>query len=361
MYSDFNFTKVYLMLGQACDFNCRHCLQHPAHNHLTKHPSEKLIRYLQHLADIRPHGLRRISPTINLTFFGGEPLLYMNSVKEVMEKVNRKNVRYTLISNGNTLNRDHVDFFNSEGVHFAVSNDGPKTDRIRDRNVLEDDEFLRLFNRIDSRSICTTLHAFNQDLYALWDYLKEKCGDIPLSYEFLVLNWQMPEDIYSYDFAAWERTCERVKQRLFEAYSGSTENISHLREAQLFLPYINNRFRFLENKAEFPLCGSYRQHINLDLDGNHYLCHNGFGKFSSCENEGTKVANMAQVRFLKLRQEHGKPCGQCDALPFCHEGCPFSAWSSMQEKQCRFMKIFSSKIREFMDLVDRHNTTEIDL
>lgn len=361
MYSDFNFIKIYLMLGEACDFNCRHCLQHPAHNRLTKHPSEKLIRYLQHLADIRPRGIRHIPSELNLTFFGGEPLLYFESIKDVVEAVNRDNVRYTVISNGASLTEEHVEYFNRENIHFAVSNDGPGTDRIRDRNVLEEEEFLQLFNQIESRSVCTTLHAYNQDLYALWDYLKEKCGDIPLSYEFLVLNWNMPEDIYSYDYEAWEKSCEKAKQRLFEAYAASNDNISHMRESQLFLPFIRNRFRFYENKAEFPLCGSYRQHINLDLNGNHFLCHNGFGKFSNCEKDGAKVAKEAQVHFLKLRQEHGKPCSKCDALPFCHEGCPLSKWSPMQEKQCRFMRIFSSKVREFMELVDKRNTTEIDL
>ena len=61
MYSDFNFTKAYLMLGEACDFNCRHCLQHPSHNSFKKRPSEAAVLYLQHLADIRPRGIRRRS------------------------------------------------------------------------------------------------------------------------------------------------------------------------------------------------------------------------------------------------------------------------------------------------------------
>lgn len=349
------------MLGEACDFKCRHCVQHPAHNHLKKHPSNTCIKYIQHLADIRPKGLKRIRSTIDLVFFGGEPLLYWDTIKEVVEKLDRDNIRYTVISNGSRLTQEMVDYLNEHDICFALSNDGRQTTKVRDRNLLEDGVFLSLFSQIKKKSIATTVHAYNQDLYDLWAYLDEKVGDLPITYEFLVLNWSMPKDIYEYDYPKWEQTCKQIKENLIKAYKETEGNIGHLREAQLFSNQIQRCFRFLDGKAEFPFCGSYRQTVNIDLDGNHYLCHNGFQKFASCEMPGTKVAKEAAMHFTALRVIQNKPCQDCEALPFCHEGCPFSCWSERQAYQCKFRQILARYVKEFMNEVEAFHTTEVEL
>ena len=361
MYSDFNFTKAYLMLGEACDFNCRHCLQHPSHNCFKKRPSEEAVRYLQHLADIRPRGIRRIPQEIDVVLFGGEPLLYLDAVEEVIERVGRDNVRWSMISNGARLDAATVDLLNRLHIHYAHSNDGPQTAKVRDRNLLDDPAWVELFSGVESRSICTTLHAYNQDLYALWDYLDEKVGRIPLSYEQLVVNWDMPGDIYAYDFDAWAKTCERVKETLFAAYSDSRDDLSGMREAQLFNRQIQRYFQVMEGKAEYPACGAMRNAVNLDLDGNVFLCHNGMEKFGRVERGGLYLARDAQVRFLDKRMESRKPCDECVAHPFCQEGCPFSPWSPRQAQQCRFYQILAENVLGFMRLVERHNQTEIEL
>lgn len=361
MYSDFSFSKVYLMLGEACDFHCRHCLQHPSHNHFNKHPSEKLIKYLQHLARLRPRNSMRIQPTLDIIFFGGEPLLYWNAIKEVVSQLTEDNITLSIVSNGSMLDKDKVKYLNEHKIHFALSHDGKYTDKVRDYNILEDQDFVDLFKQVESKSISTTLHAYNQDLYSLWNYLNNKVPGINIGYNFLVLNWDMPEDIYSYDFSLWEKSMDMVIHNLFEAYKNTTEDISNLPEAQLISPYIKRRFAYYRGKAKIPACEAYRNIINLDLDGNHFLCHNGFCKFSECSQSGAKVAQEAQIHFGKLRVESKKPCQGCEAHDICWEGCPFTKWSKMQEKQCHFMKIFAKKIHEFMDMVDNLYTTEIEL
>lgn len=357
MYSDFDFEKVYLMLGEACDFKCRHCLQQPFHNHLEKTASEKLIKYLQHLADLKP----RFTPTgpkrLSIIFFGGEPLLYMKAIKDVVARINRENVDFSLVSNGNALTQEMVDFFNEHDIHFAVSNDGPLTDKVRDRNVFEDEKFLALFKQLNSKSVCATLHAHNQDLYALWGYVNEKVGDVPLAYEFLTHTWQMPEDIYDYDLVAWKGTMDSVVNNLMHHLSTET---TKCREAEFMSKLMGCLEQFQRGKARFPRCRAYRQNINLDLEGNHYLCHNGMEKFSDCSKEGAKVAKEAEVKFIDLRNKHNKACADCSALPVCQEGCPFSPSSEGQDIQCEFTRIMAEAVYKFVRLSEAFYQTEID-
>lgn len=359
MYSDFNFEKVYLMLGEACDFHCRHCLQHPYHNTYVKSPSDKLINYIQFIADLKPRPPCKSKSDLSVIFFGGEPLLYMKSIKEVVSRLDRPNIVYSIISNGNKLDEEKVRYFNEHKITFILSNDGRNTDRIRDRNVLEDEGFLKLFNKLERKGICSTITAYNQDLFDLWDYIESKVGKVPISYEFLVHSFEMPKDIYDYDLEKWNECCVRLKNEFMDVYRNHPH--THSRAVEFMMPWINNTFRFVSGKAKFPLCGAYRTNINLDLDGNHYLCHNGICKFSDCSKDGVTVAKEAEILFTEQEERHGKPCDHCEYLPFCHEGCPFSVWSEPQKKQCEFMKIFFEQVSQTMGLVEEENTTEIEL
>lgn len=364
MYSDFNFTKIYLMLGGACDFHCRHCLQHDTHNSIKKHPSAETIRFIQHLANIRPRGIRGIPGKVSVVFFGGEPLLYADAIAETIDQVARDNIRWSVITNGSRLSDSMVDFLNTRHIHVALSNDGAETAKIRDKNFLDDPDFCARFARLESRSICLTLHAYSHDLYKNWDYLAARVGNIPISYERLVLSWDMPKDIYAYDLAAWKNTCAAVVDKLLTAWKASNENLSGLREAEFINPYVNNVLTFMRGKAEYPACTAYRKNINIDLDGNMYLCHNGFSRFERCTTDGAKIAKEAQILFSGIRGrhlQHGKPCLGCAARPVCHEGCPFSPWGEGQAMQCEFMKILGGEVLRFMREVDKFQTTEIDL
>lgn len=362
MYSDFNFIKVYLMLGQACDFNCRYCCQHEHQVKLTKHPSDKLIKYLQHLADIRPRNITGIPKDLELVFFGGEPLLYLKTIKLVIEQVNRTNVKYVIVSNGNKLTQDIVDYINENNIHFTLSNDGRYTEKTRDRNVLEDDNFVDLFKQINNRSINMVLTQYSQDLFDNWNYFDSKLGLTHVSLGDFLVDDNTPTDIYDFDYDKWEATCERLKSRLFEIYTTDNSiDLSKYHEVQLVGPDIKQYFNFIDGKAEFPKCGHYRNVISIDLDGNFFLCHNGMSKFCDCEQDGVKVAKLAAVHFANLRNDHNKPCDNCIAIPFCQEGCPFVKYSERQEKICKIHRIYASKILELIKMIDEYNSTDIEL
>ncbi|MDY2869195.1 MAG: radical SAM protein [Mesosutterella sp.] len=362
MLSEMDIVKVYVMLGSACDFHCRHCLQHDLHPRLSKRPSPRLISYLQYLADLRPRGIARMPEDVQVVFFGGEPLLYLPQMREIMERVERTNVRWSVVTNGSRLTDALIDELNEGHVHVALSNDGPDTAKVRDVNLLDDPGFCARFRRLESRSICATLHAYSQDLYRDWEYFDSRVGlDTPVAFDRLVLNWNMPKDIYDYDFPAWRRTCAQVVDALVEAWESSNDPLDDMREAEFLAPYVRNASLALRGNALFPACGACRKTANVDLDGNMWLCHNGFGRFERCDSDGAKVAEEARVRFGELRAGHGKPCKDCVALPICLEGCPFSGRSDAQARQCAFMRILGEQVRRFMATVAAYQTTEVDL
>ena len=360
MITDLNFQRVYLMLGFACDFKCRYCLQHDISGTIHKKISDKAVKYIQHLADIRPTPPCKTNPYLNVIFFGGEPLLYFNTIKEAVEKINRENVVYNIISNGNRLTQEVADFCNTNDIEFVLSNDGINTSKIRDRNVLEDSSFIDLFKQINRKSLCAVLSAYNQDLYSLWEYVDNKLGDIHINYDMLTHTWNMPSDIYNYDYEAWNDTLTKLCTNLYEQMQGDSK-IIQTREAEFVRRWINNKLKYDVKGFLTPSCGAYRSSVNIDTEGNFWLCHNGVDKFSDCSKRAVSISKEAELKFLNYRNITNKPCIFCEALPYCHGACPLTEYTEAQEMQCRFIRILASYLDQLMKKVDNYFTTDIEL
>lgn len=74
-------SRVFLILGTACNFQCTYCLQHDARSEQIKaHVDEKVLKFLKNLAEDTNNTNKRIT----ITFFGGEPLLYKDAIRYIV-------------------------------------------------------------------------------------------------------------------------------------------------------------------------------------------------------------------------------------------------------------------------------------
>lgn len=365
LYTELNITRVCVMLGDACDFHCRHCIMKNVHTGVKKRVSEELIKYLQKICDFHPNLAQSRKDLVKISFWGGEPLLYFPVIKEVVERVDRPNAEYSIVTNGKNLTNEHVDFFNGlkRGVVF-LSNDGPETDKIRDENMLESHEFCDLFNSINNRGIDSIIHAYNQDYYRLWDYIDEKCGNIPIAHEFLEVNWDMPSDLYDVDLDRYRASCEKAAENFKKQLFAGNINA---RELMLFnSPILRiRRTLFQEEKGEtpdlYPACGPYHHSAHIDLQGNMYVCHNGMGKLGHVSLGYQTIAeNCSQVINL-CDKRRIKNCEQCSALVLCRKGCPFVLGDIKgNEDICEMRRIFYATAIKLVAAFGQ-NYTEVDL
>lgn len=128
--------KVTLQLTQSCNFRCKYCSytqsnplqRHHANKEMSKETAEKAIRFL------RDHSVD--CPDVCVGFYGGEPLLKMELVKELTKYAEKilsgKNIIFTITTNGSLLTDDIVEFFLLHDFHVVISLDGPK--EINDKN-----------------------------------------------------------------------------------------------------------------------------------------------------------------------------------------------------------------------------------
>lgn len=124
-------SKITLQLTQQCNFRCKYCIyseninqQQRSHsnNKMSWETAQKAIDFLWH------HSVD--SDSIDIGFYGGEPLLEFPMIKKAVaysKKIFKgKDLTFSITSNGTLLTEDIIQFFADHDVHLMISLDGPK-------------------------------------------------------------------------------------------------------------------------------------------------------------------------------------------------------------------------------------------
>lgn len=145
-----------LKLGSDCNLKCSHC--HCAEMHFEL--NEDIFDYID------KNNFRRI------TFSGGEPLLYFDLMKRIIERCG-KALEYKFVTNGTLITDEMVDFFNQYRVYACVSYDGENGERD------ECDPRYKIISKLKNNGLSVTVYNSNMDFDKLSNdiaVLQEKNG-----------------------------------------------------------------------------------------------------------------------------------------------------------------------------------------
>ena len=119
-----------LHIAHDCNLSCKYCFAEEGMYHgkkaelMSPEVGKKALDFL-----VENSGDRR---NLEVDFFGGEPLLNFETVKEIVrygrniEKKNKKKFRFTLTTNGVLVNDEVIEFANKEMDNVVLSIDGRK-------------------------------------------------------------------------------------------------------------------------------------------------------------------------------------------------------------------------------------------
>ncbi|MBC7194635.1 MAG: radical SAM protein, partial [Caldisericia bacterium] len=123
-----NLKSLCLLISQKCNFKCDYCFVNEGKYNekeslMDKETSFKAVDFLIENSKTKH---------VEIDFFGGEPLLNWDVVKETIEygykkaKENGIRIRFSLTTNGALLNDDRLNFLIENSVSLIISLDGPK-------------------------------------------------------------------------------------------------------------------------------------------------------------------------------------------------------------------------------------------
>lgn len=321
--------KIFLMMGHLCNFQCKYCLQEPVKldidNIDSSYLSKDLYNYIDNLIEDLSYNN---DYTLSVVFWGGEPLLYWKIIKEFVLHYGDK-LKYVIISNGSLLTQDKVDFLKEHCISFVLSHDGKETVKTRGVDVLQRDDILDLVGQIPHITLNSVISSYNQDYNELFNYWGEKYPNFVGNVEMLRVTWNMPKDLIDIDFDIFRKglknlfrdSIEKLKKCKYDNKTIEAEKI------------VRSVCRSVKNKRfHFPKCYQVEKVLNVDLDGNIYVCHNSNVKIGNIKDDRIQYLNRYKD-WIELKKK--RKCDDCDIKYFCQGGCPLD----ITDDTCKLQRI----------------------
>ena len=267
---------------------------------------------------------------LELDFFGGEPLMNFEVVKEIVayarskEKEYNKNFRFTITTNGMLLNDDIIDYINREMSNVVLSIDGRKevNDRVRVRcdKTGSYDKIVPNYQKLvakrgqDQYYVRGTFTKYNLDFAKDVMHLND-IGFDQVSVEPVVADPQQPYALTESDLPQIFDEYENLAKQLIEKKkNGKGFNFFHFMLDLDQGPCAIKRLRG---------CGCGNEYVAVTPDGDIYPCHQFVGM------EEWKMGSVLDDTFDLKRKDYfakaniyGKEdCKNCWAKFYCSGGC----------------------------------------
>lgn len=341
-YSIFNLKRIYFLLGTACNFNCVYCVQHENKPRCKKQVNPEVLEWLEDIAYQLP---KKSKPS--LIFFGGEPLLYKETIHTIVDTL-KDSFDYTILSNGSYLTEEDVEYFNENDITFSLSHDGPNTDKTRHIDMLLDPDFIKTFSKLKKKNCNVVFSAVSQDIQEVYNYIQDKV-DASITVEDLICNSYTKDFLVDFN----QKTLLNTYYYLGTELEKFWENSNFSNGAKLFntwLTIANKRLNtpeFLSHAA----CGTGFSNLSVDTQGKIYLCKNFNLPIGTIKDSYETLVKNGEIEVKKLLDKNleAKNCFTCPAFYFCRGGCPFEESSETQKKKCEMLKTKWASVVSFID------------
>lgn len=337
---------VTLMLIQSCNLACKYCFGSEGEY------SDRGIMQEQIALDTIDYLIGQSGDVneLNITFFGGEPLLCYDLIKKIVEyckskenAINKKFV-YNMTTNGTLLNEEINGFIINNKIGTMISIDGNREQQNAKRyyktgegcydEVIEKTEFLRKKQCLSARA---TITASNLELIEVFEHLISLgFGSIPMSPAFNLLS----ENEHKLYLEKLSELCDYFEKLL-------KNNVPKAKRIKILW----KAFRRVHKGAkQNSACGAGINGVAVDIHGNLYPCHRFvsnkeyiLGNIYEQTERRAEFANEVMVDNIEK-------CKNCYLRLLCGGGCSYENYveagstQNVYEWQCMETQTIYNKI-----------------
>lgn len=318
-----------IMLGSACNWKCPYCIQSD-YKFKQADPHVFCDKLLEHLEKTG-----RIDKVFAFQFWGGEPLLYYDSLKVLIDRLSivETSAPMRISSNGSLLTKENYRVFDRDDVRFEIS---------YHQGELSDEQWkiaLRIKNLVVTS--LTTHKVLDWEIYhQKWQEIADKFGRY--------IPWAIFPVIHAgnanSDFALTKEDVDAYFEML-HYHLKDIDNVFY-RIAYNALVY-GMSAKGVESIGR-KCCNSHV--IDIDMLGNEYMCHHDYSP-------STKIGNIFETTpHIPIRVE--KPqvpesCKKCFAYKICTGGC---LRSKDKETECYFYR----KLYTFFQVLKSEHSNKLN-
>lgn len=354
-----------LHIAHDCNIRCKYCFASQGdfkgdRSLMTAKVGKKAIDFLINNSENRKN--------LEVDFFGGEPLMNFQVIKEIVEygrsieKKYDKNIRFTITTNGVLLNDDIMDYINQHMHNVVLSIDGRKETNDTMRYTIHGDgtydiilpKLKKMAERRNHENyyVRGTFTRFNLDFAEDVLHLAD-LGFKHISVEPVVAAAEN-------DYAIQEEDLPKI----FQQYE-------YLAEACIKREKAGNGFNFFHFMIDLDQgpcvikrllgCGAGAEYLAITPEGDLYPCHQFVG------NDDFNLGNVLEDNldtsiynsFANAHVYNKEACNQCWAKFYCSGGChanaynfnkdiliPYSVGCEMEKKRIECALTIKAKLME---------------
>lgn len=355
-----------ISLGLSCNYACEYCSQRFVARNDETNP-EDVTGFMESLDDWV------LSSPEAIEFWGGEPLVYIKTLRPLAEALRLKfpQARFSVITNGSLLNPQINQWLDELGFTVSISHDGPGQ-HVRGPDPLEDplarQAILELYRRLAPQgrfSFNSMVNRSSQSRAAIQAFFAELTGypDVMIGEGGFVDAYDdggRSLSLMSDEFHAFRRLAfQEIRQ-------GKAGLISSVRDRTM--SFVNS-LRFKRPASSLgQKCGmDQTESIAVDLKGNVLTCQNVSAAAAAPNGESHRIGHTSQMQDValktathwSLRQE----CPGCPVLQICKGACMFlegPLWDvSCDNAYSDALPIFAAGIEFLTGLVPVHIEGEL--
>lgn len=254
-----------------------------------------------------------------LIFYGGEPMLCMKRIKQIMDEVRAKH--FVVQTNGLHLNRLEPEYVNRlYSIFVSVDGDEELTDYYRGKGV---------YQKVIENVKLVRRSGFKGEIIARMTVMEETdiCEQVMWllnnpDYSFSSIHWQLDAGFWKNDFskrpfAKWvEENYNFGIRRLVEFWVDFMEGEG---EVLRFYPFLGVMQSLLKGEKSLLRCGSGWINFSIQTDGYIIPCPIMSGM------KDYYLGHILNVHPLRLRKVYvGFPCVRCEILRVCGGRCLYA-------------------------------------
>ena len=272
---------------------------------------------------------------LELDFFGGEPLMNFDVVKQVVEyareqeKLHNKNFRFTITTNGLLLDDEKIDFINREMSNVVLSLDGRREIndllRVTPNGKGSYDVIVPKYQKLVSARGEKDYYLRGTFTKHNLDFTQDVLHMAGLGFDQLSIEPVVSDPKLSYSIR------EEDLPRVFEEYETLAQTIIERKKAGKSFHF----FHFIIDLEQGPCaikrlrgCGCGNEYVAVTPQGDIYPCHQFVGE------EEWKMGSLVDGTFDRARKaEFAKAnvytkesCKNCWAKFYCSGGCNANNW-----------------------------------
>ncbi len=321
-------TKVIMFtLTKACNLNCVYCYErHKTDERLSFETAWSVIQQeMKSVAESEDFNELRID------FFGGEPFLAFDLIKEIVERMERETFQtpyyFFITTNGTKVTPDIQKWLLSKKnkIQVGLSYDG--TPQMQDVNRSNSSSLIDLeffIKNYPTQTIKTTVSRQTLSCYAEGVIYLHKLGARVNS------SCASGDDWGEDEFEEYSRQLRLLHDFYCEHWEITPDDAFDVYFANMTLPRVN-----------YQRCGANRSLFLYDVDGRRYPCH----MFAPVVTGDDEAQQRAESLFQTSEKERDVVCNDCDVKNICSNcrGYNYSQTGSLNKYDERLCELFKRR------------------